>query len=240
MTDSAAIDWTRIESFIGFGSPNAAVVFVGMEEGLLNDADLLEDLRSRSKYGVYEDLESAQATLGTVSKYFGSRAVTQRTWRPMCDLMLRREGVARPTALQRTRYQAERLGRENGESLLTELMPYPCHDRNSWPYAAISPYKNRFEYMAAVRPKRIALLKQTLKQISPEVVVCYGRDDWKYFERLFDGARWKDEYPFRVASLGITRVVLSPHFSSRAFNTDAQLDKFADVALTQAPETEAL
>lgn len=123
-----SIDWERIENFIGFGRPGAPVVFLGMEEGLRRDADLLADIQARSTYKPYMDLGEAQTQLDGPGAYFGPTPITQNTWRPMCHLMLRRAGNRHPTLEQRRRYQADLLGRRNGDSLLTELLPYPHSD----------------------------------------------------------------------------------------------------------------
>ena len=75
-------DWERIENFIGYGRPDAPVVFLGMEEGLRRDADLLADLLARSAFEPYMDLVQAQSELDGPSSYFGEGAITQKTWRP--------------------------------------------------------------------------------------------------------------------------------------------------------------
>lgn len=92
----AEIDWNAIEGFIGFGNPKAPVLFLGFEEGLQRKASLQEDLASRSRYRAYEDLQAAQLQIGGTSKFFGDRPKCQRTWRAMCHLMLRREGIEKP------------------------------------------------------------------------------------------------------------------------------------------------
>jgi hypothetical protein len=45
---STAINWERIESFIGYGRRDAPVVFIGMEEGLADKSALKNDLIRRS------------------------------------------------------------------------------------------------------------------------------------------------------------------------------------------------
>jgi hypothetical protein len=57
------LDWERIENFVGFGNQKPRVLFLGMEEGLARDADLLADLRLRSGYDSYMDLAEAQTQL---------------------------------------------------------------------------------------------------------------------------------------------------------------------------------
>jgi hypothetical protein len=114
---ASVIDWDRIEGFIGYGARNAPVVFIGMEEGADPNEDLRSGLARRSLFGPIVELTP--------------QVRTRRTWRTMCDLMLRREGNSAPALADRRSYQCERLGRATGETLLTELMPYPSIAVNS-------------------------------------------------------------------------------------------------------------
>jgi len=63
------IDWNRIENFVGFGSPSAPYLFLGMKEGLLSEASLDADLLARSAYEPYMDLYDAQAKLVKTAKF---------------------------------------------------------------------------------------------------------------------------------------------------------------------------
>ncbi len=106
-------------------------------------------------------LHEAQSSLADCNKYFGPNAVCQRTWRPMCHLMLRRAGISNPTKEQRTRYQAEKLGRTTGETLLAELMPYACHDKGSWPYSELSAIRNSCGVRRADAPAACCFVHET-------------------------------------------------------------------------------
>jgi hypothetical protein len=209
-------DWSRIETFIGYGRADAPVVFIGMEEGRAAGSNLGEDLLGRAQ-------SQSIASLGRHER-------TQRTWRPMCDLMLRRSGIASPTAEQRLVYQKARLGRPSGETLLTELMPYPSTRIADWPYAA-EPYLRgtRPEYMARCLPERIELLKGVLALAERELVICYGKGHWGHFARLFD-CELTANGAYRIGRVGPTTVALVPHFCSRAFNSDGQMAALAEVA----------
>lgn len=206
-------DWSRIERFIGYGRADAPVIFIGMEEGRAADSNLDADLRGRAQ-------SQSIASLGRHER-------TQRTWRPMCDLMLRRSGIAAPTAEERLKYQVEKLGRPDGDTLLTELMPYPSTRIADWPYAA-EPYLRgtRPEYMARCLPMRIELLKGVLASAERELVVCYGKGHWVHFAQLFD-CELKANGAFRIGRTGRTTVALVPHFCSRPFNSDAQMAALA-------------
>jgi hypothetical protein len=205
----AAIDWDRIENFVGFGNPTAPYVFLGMEEGLLSEATLEEDLAVRSKYDQYMDLYDAQSKLADTEKYFGEHPVNQPTWRPVCDLMLRlTKGIVQPTLPQRLRYQADKLGRRNGETLLAELMPYPRErsDKNLWPYKKYERFADYDAYRAAVLGKRMRLLRALFaRPRERKLVVAYGKSDWPDFKKLVE-ASWTVAEPFEWARLGAVAV----------------------------------
>jgi hypothetical protein len=69
--ETQAVNWKRIEDFIGFGRRDASVVFIGMEEGL-KDADALdEDLMIRSGYATpVMDLKEAHRGIAGTERYF--------------------------------------------------------------------------------------------------------------------------------------------------------------------------
>ena len=233
MTADRHIDWLRIESFIGFGNPTAPYVFLGMEEGLLSEASLDADLTARSAYEPYMDLYEAQAKLMNNAKYFGERPKNQPTWRPICDLMLRlTKGIAEPTLERRLRYMADELGRRRGKTLLAELMPYPRKRANKawWPYKKYRRFDNYETYRDRMLPERLALLRSVFEiPCDRKLVVAYGKSDWPDFKKLFK-TDWTTAKPFEWGLLvGKMAVVLTPQLSTRAFNSENDLDHFAAV-----------
>lgn len=213
---ASVIDWDRIEGFIGYGARKAPVVFVGMEEGAEPNDDLRSWLARRSLLDSIVELTP--------------QVRTQRTWRPMCDLMLRREGNSAPSLADRQRYQFERLGRATSDTLLTELMPYPSNSMRVWPYKEFGRYADRESYMRDCLARRIELLRATLSLAPRDLIVCYGKGHWPHFRKLFDGP-WVATGEFEIGKFGASRVVLAPHFSGRAFNSEEQLRAFAAIAL---------
>ncbi|MBL0403843.1 hypothetical protein JKG68_07700 [Microvirga aerilata] len=209
---------------------DAPVVFIGMEEGLGSDQHLEEDLIRRSGYKDIEELK-------------GGNRKGQRTWRAMCDLMLRREGINDLNSDKRNDYQAKKLGRAHGDTLLTELLPYPHNKASDWLYTPYGRYPDRQQYLKAMLPTRKGMLQDLLLQTRREIVVCYGKEHWPHYRDLFApetspryrellrGIKWKDQKPFSVAQMNETRIVLAPHFSSRAFNTSEQLRGLSRAAL---------
>ena len=227
-----AIDWRVIESFVGFGPPNAAMVFIGMEEGLDKDADLELDLSVRSSYAPYMDLLRAQNELGAASKYVGPNAICQKTWRPIADLMLRLEGKA-PTLEARNLYQGERLGRIPGQTLLCELLPYPRRNTKGteWEYRAFDRFESFADYRDALLDDRIRLLSNAIHDRPRKLIVCYGKKYWADYERLVSVERWERHERFQYGKAGGTPVVMGWHLSGRGFNSDDQLEEFYRIVM---------
>ena len=221
--DDATINWDRIEQFIGYGRADAPVVFLGMEEGGDNTR-LREDLLGRSR----------SAEFGEIA----SQPTTQRTWRVMCDLMLRRDGIANPTAKDRLAYQQERLGKRSGETLVAELMPYPSRRASDWPEIYAQRFRDRKAYLEVLAPKRRNLLRDRFRASPRKLIVCYGKAHWNHYREIFNlPSTAGSSGQIEVAAWGGTRIVLAPHFCSRAFNSEAQLADFARLALGVPPET---
>lgn len=232
--ERGVIAWKRIEEFVGFGRRDAPVVFIGMEEGLKNAAALDDDLAIRSTYETpIVDLKEAHAGIAGTENYFEpDRAPRQPTWRVIADLMLRRElpGTT-PSGQDRRRYRATRLGRWDGDTLLTELLPYPHPKRSDWLYARFGKYATRDDYERDMLPQRKRLLRAVIGAAERELVVCYGKGNWPQFQELFDGVTWTDAGAFRVGGVSATRIVLATHFSGYGFNTDVQVAELASIAL---------
>jgi hypothetical protein len=224
-TNHSSIDWKAIEDFVGFGNPDAHVLFLGMEEGLSADVSLEDDLAARSGYRKYEDLFKAQTSAGRLMGYFGTDPKSQRTWRPMCHLMLRRSHVADIDNEKRCRYQADHLGREDGDTLLAELLPYPNPNTDVWPYG------ERYPNRESMVDERVKLLENAFEKSHFELVVAYGKGNWEHYRRIFEAPQWNANGAFEVGYCRKIKIVLSPHFATPAFNSEAQLDAFADVAL---------
>lgn len=156
----------------------------------------------------------------------------------MCDLLLRREGQNDLNARTRYEYQSAKLGKANGDTLLTELLPYPHNKATDWLYASYGRYADRKQYLNEMLPRRITMLEKLILQSPREVVVCYGKAHWPHYQKLFGSDRaefediqWRDQKPFRIADANGTRIVLAPHFSGRDFNTDGQLAELGRAAL---------
>jgi hypothetical protein len=74
-------------SFVGYGTLDSDVWFLGMEEAGGGE----ENIRTRLKFRPVEDCAKAHRMLGVTKLHWGKRVI-QRTWRGMCYVMLRLEG----------------------------------------------------------------------------------------------------------------------------------------------------
>ena len=212
---SANIKWDAIEQFIGYGNRHAPVVFIGMEEGSATDEQLESNLIERSQYSQIKDLEPRSTKL-------------QSTWMHMCDLMLRKEGVGSPTAEDKRQYQTHRLGTLGGETLMTELLPYPKRTRKDWPELYKQRYPTHDEYIAEMVPRRHKLLRSIFTYETRDLIVIYGKEHFERFHALF-GSAWTSEPPFAHTTAFGARVLVSPHFTSSHFAKNKR--RFFELAL---------
>jgi hypothetical protein len=230
------IDWERIEQFIGYGRIDAPVVFIGMEEGLADQEALKEDLRVRSTFEPVMDLEAAHRGIVDGQSLFSDSPRRQPTWRVMADVMLHYEGALpidpSQRALARKKYRAKRLGRSDGNSLLMELLPYPHKKASSWLYSAFGRFQSRSQYLSEVLPNRLRILETALRSANRTVILCYGRSNWEVYKLLFPEVQWSAVDRFERGRWHNATVLLTNHFATKYFNSDAQLDQLSLVALS--------
>jgi hypothetical protein len=175
------------------------------------------NIRTRLKFRTVEDNAEAHKMLGVTNLHWGKRKI-QRTWRGMCYIMLRLQGQE-PTRENIRRYQAERLGRFEGNILLAELMPIPKPKVKHWGYEESVPqFASREEYYEAVIPWRVQYLRGLIEEQKPKVVICYGKAFWGEFQKLFQGHQFSKDGQFQKAVAGDTIAILTPHFTARIMN----------------------
>ncbi len=209
----------RLLEFIGYGVLNAEYWFLGMEEGGGGE----DNVRARLKFKQLEDCAEAHKILGITKHHFGKRII-QQTWRGMCYIMLRLINEE-PNAENIRNYQAEKLGRFNGNTLLYELMPLPKPSISKWGYEKLIPqFKSRIEYYEKVRPQRIKLLQKLYKENTPKVVIAYGKSSWDDYKELFPGVKFIKQDQFLVGEDKDTKIVFTGHFTAKIMN-----GKFDDV-----------
>src|SRR5580704_12463372 len=224
LMNSHVIDWKRIENFVGYGNAEAAIVFVGMEEGLASVDALESDLLCRSGFKQVMDVEVAHRCLAKGPRLFTDRPRGQRTWRVMADVMLHFEHQLPQNPAERRRartmYRAKYLGRSNGGSLLTELLPYPSTSTARWPYARFGKFNSRNEYESKMLESRVRLLRSAIQDHPRRAIICYGRGDWRYFKLLFpEVKRWNAAGRMESAIWNGAKVALTDHFVTKYFNS---------------------
>jgi hypothetical protein len=250
---ASEIDWERIENFVGYGSIDAQVVFIGIEEGLVDAGALRNDLLWRSTFGEVMNLEEAHRGLAHGTKLFGNRPRSQPTWDAISDLMLRFNRAAAISQKQwlekRIVYRTHELGQSGSSTLLMELLPLPNQNASSWPYGALFPDRkecaSRTAYLKKVLPLRLKALSEALSQHKRKAIICYGRGGWlasgvpsRYggwltFKQLFPGIAWASFEGLRkyeIATWHGAKVTLAYHLS-RWFRSKTQLDELASIAL---------
>ena len=93
-------------------------------------------------------------------------------------------------------YQALKLGRAEGETFLTELLPLTCRGIGVWPYKSLFPTKA--EYIAEVRPDRIKWLRSEVSAFQPSFVICYGKGNWRHHEEIFSDVEFRTELDGKI------------------------------------------
>jgi hypothetical protein len=213
-------------NFVGYGTLNADVWFLGMEEGGGGE----ENVRARLKFRPVEDCMEAHKILGILKFHTGNRVI-QSTWRGMCYVMLRLEG--KPVDRESIRnYQADYLGRFQGNTLLCELMPLPKPSIHSWDYGTLLPqFRSADHYYRIVKPRRISYLHGLIQEYHPKVVIGYGQGTaksfWQAYCELFPHMHFYPNGQFLVGRDSRTMVVLTDHFTSRTMN--GKLDEVVSI-----------
>ena len=200
-------------NFIGYGKLSASVWFLDMEEGGGGEANI----RARLKFRLVEDCAEVHKLLG-IPKFHTGHKVIQKTWRGMCYIMLRLEG--KPVDRDSIRnYQAEYLGRFQGNSLLCELMPIPKPRINTWDYEMLIPqFKSAEAYYQLVKPRRVNYLHGLIQEHRPKVVIGYGKKYWQDYQKLFPSSIFLENGQFLVARDENLVVVLTDHFTAPTMN----------------------
>ncbi len=209
--------------FIGYGSVAAPVWFLGMEEAGGGE----DNLRVRLKFNSIEDLRDADLKLGITRFHEEKKPKIQRTWRAMSYIMLSRDQL-KPTRDSIRKYQSQQLGRSGGSTLLLELMPIPKPRMNSWDYGCLLPqFQSPDDYERIVKPRRVEMIRELIKQHPPRILVAYGKKYWDDFRRLFPDTTFAVENKFEWVVSGKTLVILSDHFTAPSMN--GQLKNLVDL-----------
>ncbi len=212
----------RLLEFIGYGRIDAPVWFIGINEGTGVHANLSLNLATRAQH--FERVMDVRKALDLL----GVEAPTTQVWKFMAKLVLGLKGQAflgeRKVV---SAYVRDHLGRQDGETLLTELFPLPSPNANDWPVELQLFYPTRVEYEREMTEVRGRKFQAIFEHQTPKVVVCYGKvknGRQLEFEHFFAQAnfRTQSDLPskFKIAEVGKTVVVLSPFFGQGQMRDD--------------------
>jgi hypothetical protein len=169
-----------IQTFLGFGQSRASLWFIGLEQGGGSDLpELRRRLRAwhRLDRAPLIDLEQYHALIAE-PRWFGEHAKIQPTWGKLVRVTLARQGLVGVNRDQVRHYQAEQLGRAEGDTVIADLMPLPCPRVGQWPWTSLShelrELRSRAAYLRAFRGKRVEALRAAVERFRPEVVVFLG------------------------------------------------------------------
>jgi hypothetical protein len=156
----------RIRTFWGYGSPEAPVWFVGMEEGLslqTSDSELYQRFLSADEkifIDLRRDMRKVRDHIDWFEPYIeGRRPRIQPYWRFLFVLYLFLKTRGEPSTEEIRKYQGTLLADDQAkETAALELMPLPSNkaDDSTWIYAKYSAlsFKNRGAYIAKYKAGR--------------------------------------------------------------------------------------
>lgn len=196
----------RVLTFEGYGNKKGPYWFVGMEEG----GGSIEQLQKRAR--MFRPVEYLHASLEKIG--LDTMHLHVPTWRVMSKLFMALQGTPKWWETSAAReYQANKLGRPDGDTFLTELMPLPSRSTGEWPYPAIFP--TRDEYHEAIRPGRIKWLRSEILEFQPCFVICYGKGNWPYYKEIFSDVKFRSELneKIRVGQREHSNILLIPFLS---------------------------
>ena len=217
------------ENFFGYGALSGKYWFVGMEEGggdTFREVDArMRSWRERGRREL-EDVCEFSATVG-LHQWFGPKARLQRTWSRYIRVICGMEGISADREWIR-RYQAESLGRFEGESSLMNLLPFPSRSLKHWHYANLSELPHlgsRNACMDHYAEKRAKRLRSRILKERPRLVLFASMDaryrkwwqtiaDVEFKPRSFAGKA------FDFGIMGSTAFVVTQHPAVRSMSNE--------------------
>lgn len=171
-------EWSKLESFLGYGNPKAELWFLGIEEKLPLYANEANEFEARSKFSRVMDLDAAQKKVGRQVKT--ARTSTWMWMSKFARALLDEADDWRDCSKARD-YRNKRLGRKGGQTFLSELFPFPARSSQECPFA--KRYGDRRLYEKAILPERRKLLVRMLTKHKPMYVIAYGKKF--HYRKLF-------------------------------------------------------
>lgn len=220
-----------LNSHIGYGNPDAKIVFLGLEEGAnkktISDNYSYRLISAPSGVGCLKAFHLGAPTppLGDMSNWF-SVPKLQPTWGHLSKLMLLRSGksLSKIKKLDKIDYQVNFLGRSHSETLLIELLPLPRPNHNYWDGSIMNVhghFVNKTQYLCSpLILDRVKNIRKCLITRNRNVIV-YGKSKHstliKYFDLIGDPLLHITSHPaaateeYKLTSNKNIRFFLCPH-----------------------------
>jgi len=175
--DLSAETIDSIVNFLGYGRASAPVCFIGIEEGIgdMTSNEAKMNLKARGHFEDTMDLYCAHLRLLKGGKPIGieNKLPSTQVWRWMAKIMLAFRGCDRWNDPELAKdYARFQLGRNNGETFMTELSPIPA--KNAGDKNWMQWFTEHDSELARKLSERRDKLKELLKQNSSSLVICYG------------------------------------------------------------------
>ena len=174
--------------FWGYGSFNAPVWFVGMEEGLpALDAEQLEARFRVTQGRPLVDIRQEMAPVLGHMKWFKEPYPIQATWKYLIALHLCLKDGQRPSRADIALFQGMRFADTAiAATAAIELMPLPSSKahQSTWLYGSYPGLglASRSEYLAKYKPSRVRQLRELIGRFLPRLVIFHSVsyvEDWE-------------------------------------------------------------
>ncbi len=225
--DGSDAQWDKLLGHIGFGNPQGKFWFIGIEE---RGKGTPEELAWRQLFQPIEDLISVHDRWKAFEPEYVFKARTLiPTWGTMSKIVLRLKGASNWADREAAReYQSSLLGRPNGETLLTEILPLPALSVSDWPMAYQQKWATKESYRQEVLPERIKTLRDLFEANHPRYVFCYGKGHWEHYKKVFPEVEPALDGFVELATIGSSKVILTPFFGFFIM-TPSLIDKIASL-----------
>lgn len=175
-------------NFLGYGNLNAALWFIGMEEGggvSKKEIELRLIAWRDLDFPITPDIADFHDRIGH-GALFSGKVKLQKTWAKLITFQLAIGGLGYSKEELRE-FQKNQLGRRNSNNALIEFMPLPSPGIKKWYYNIFSslPYlESRQIYIEAMAEKRINLIRRQLAKFKPKIVLFYGLGYLDYWNKI--------------------------------------------------------
>lgn len=177
-----------MEGFFGYGSLDARVWLIGMEEGAGRG---IEEVQSRLKVWdqrsrpVLEDVRDYHIAFG-LGEAFATTTRPERTWGRLIKMLLAASGQS-GTPQEILDIQRTRWAREGGTVCLAELLPLPSQTVGHWRYATWTSHpdlSSRKTYEKKWKVRRRAAVSRLIAENRPDAVIFYSKSNRPHWQNI--------------------------------------------------------